>query len=89
MEKSPKTQAAVVTVSDGVANGVRDDASGRAVKALLEEAGFDVARTEIVPDERKAIEKLLRSLSERFPWSCPREGPGWARATSPPKPPER
>ena len=34
------------------------------MKALLEEAGFDVARTEIVPDERKAIEKLLRSLSE-------------------------
>jgi molybdopterin adenylyltransferase len=67
MENSPKAQAAVVTVSDGVASGARDDASGRAVKALLEEAGFEVARTEVVPDERKAIEKLLRSLTEAFP----------------------
>jgi len=67
MENSPKAQAAVVTVSDGVASGARDDASGRAVKALLEEAGFEVPRTEVVPDERKAIEKLLRSLTDAFP----------------------
>ncbi|HEY1329930.1 MAG TPA: molybdenum cofactor synthesis domain-containing protein [Actinomycetota bacterium] len=55
--------AAVVTVSDGVSRGVRDDASGRAVAALLEEAGFEVLRREVVADERPAIEALLSALA--------------------------
>jgi molybdopterin adenylyltransferase len=66
MESSPRAQAAVVTVSDGVASGARDDASGRAVKALLEEAGFEVARTEVVPDERGQIEKILAALTDEL-----------------------
>jgi molybdopterin adenylyltransferase len=57
-------QAAVVTVSDGVARGERDDASGRAVSSLLEGAGFDVSRREVVADDRDAIERLLVQLSE-------------------------
>ena len=56
--------AAVVTVSDGVARGVRDDASGRAVADLLGGAGFAVGRREVVPDEREQIEALLRSLAD-------------------------
>jgi molybdenum cofactor synthesis domain-containing protein len=56
--------AAVVTVSDGVSQGVRDDASGRAVARLLEESGFAVGRREVVPDERDAISSLLRRLSD-------------------------
>jgi molybdopterin adenylyltransferase len=60
-------RAAVVTVSDGVAGGVRADTSGRAVRTLLAEAGFEVARTEVIPDERRAIEKLLRTLTEEVP----------------------
>lgn len=53
----------MVTVSDGVSHGVRDDASGRAVAALLEAEGFGIARREVVPDERPAIEALLASLA--------------------------
>src|SRR5438067_13188612 len=56
--------AAVVTASDGVAQGVRDDASGQAVASLLEAEGFDVARREVVPDERDRISALLRELAE-------------------------
>jgi len=55
--------AAVVTVSDGVSSGVRDDASGRALAALLAENGFDVTRREVVPDERDHIEDLLVELT--------------------------
>jgi molybdenum cofactor synthesis domain-containing protein len=43
-----------VTVSDGVSAGTREDLSGDAVQALLEEAGFDVDRA-VVPDEILAI----------------------------------
>jgi molybdenum cofactor synthesis domain-containing protein len=63
MSDETRPRAAVVTVSDGVSQGVRDDASGRAVARLLEESGFPVGRREVVPDERDAIESLLRSLS--------------------------
>jgi molybdopterin adenylyltransferase len=56
--------AAVITVSDGVARGVRDDASGRAVARTLEEAGVEVAVREVVPDERGEIETLLRQLAD-------------------------
>src|SRR5439155_15028390 len=55
--------AAVVTVSDGVAAGVRDDASGRALVALLGDHGFDVGRHDVVPDERDRIASVLRDLA--------------------------
>jgi molybdenum cofactor synthesis domain-containing protein len=55
--------AAVVTVSDGVAHGTREDASGTEAEHLLREAGFDVATRTVVPDERPEIEGALRSLA--------------------------
>jgi molybdenum cofactor synthesis domain-containing protein len=56
--------AAVVTVSDGVSEGVRDDESGRALVELLSVEGFDVARHEVVPDDRPTIERLLTELAD-------------------------
>lgn len=55
--------AAVVTVSDGVHAGVREDASGPAVEAMLQEAGFRVVR-EVVADERADIAGLLVRLAD-------------------------
>jgi molybdopterin adenylyltransferase len=55
--------AAVVTVSDGVAQGTREDGSGDAADALLREAGFDVSARRVVPDERADIEAALRELA--------------------------
>ncbi len=43
------TTAVVITVSDGVSAGVRDDTSGRAVEDMLIARGFSVAR-ELVPE---------------------------------------
>jgi len=60
----PKT-AAVLTVSDSVALGSRVDASGPALVAALESAGFTVAAREIVPDERPVIEAAIRRLAEK------------------------
>jgi molybdopterin adenylyltransferase len=61
MGSEPRRRAFVLTVSDGVAAGTRDDASGRALAALLEKEGFEVIGHEVVPDERSEIEALLRS----------------------------
>ena len=57
-------RAAVITVSDGVSHGTRDDASGDAAEALLRHAGFDVARRIVVPDEAPEIERALREQAE-------------------------
>jgi molybdopterin adenylyltransferase len=61
---SGTTPAAVLTVSDGVHDGTREDASGDLLAALLEEEGFEVERL-VVPDERDAIEAALAALAER------------------------
>jgi molybdenum cofactor biosynthesis protein B len=57
--------AAVVTVSDGVAGGIRQDESGDLAASMLAAAGFEVKSRDVVPDERAGIEALLRSRSER------------------------
>lgn len=60
----PEFTAAVVTVSDGVSEGVREDRSGPAVAALLRRAGFSVSRREVVADDRDSIGALLRELCD-------------------------
>jgi molybdenum cofactor synthesis domain-containing protein len=57
--------AAVVTVSDGVTHGTRQDESGDVAEALLRDAGFEVTERAVVPDERPEIEALLRGLVGR------------------------
>src|SRR3989442_8409353 len=64
MSQERTRAAAVVTVSDGVAQGTRDDASGRAVATLLEANGFAVIRREVVPDEQHMIAALLREMCD-------------------------
>ncbi len=56
--------AAVITVSDLGSRGLRQDTSGPAVKAMLEEAGFSVTYTAIVPDEREQISAALRECAD-------------------------
>jgi molybdenum cofactor biosynthesis protein B len=55
-------RAAVLTVSDGVAEGTREDASGDLLAELLAGEGFDVQRR-IVPDETGAIVDVLLGLA--------------------------
>ncbi len=51
-------RALVVTVSDGVAAGVREDASGERLAERLGQLGFDVQRA-AVPDEGWQIEQAI------------------------------
>ena len=56
-------RAAVVTVSDGVSAGTREDRSGDAAEQLLTEAGFGSVERRVIPDEAPEIEGLLRELA--------------------------
>jgi molybdopterin adenylyltransferase len=52
----------VLTVSDSVAAGTRDDRSGELLQELLEADGFEVLRR-VVPDERDAIADAVVDLA--------------------------
>lgn len=56
-------RAAVLTVSDGVAAGTREDGSGEEAERLLRGAGFVVMARRVVPDERTEIASALRELA--------------------------
>jgi molybdenum cofactor biosynthesis protein B len=53
----------VLTVSDGVSEGTRDDRSGDALHELLSAEGFDVERR-VVPDEQDAIADAIVALAD-------------------------
>jgi molybdenum cofactor biosynthesis protein B len=52
----------VLTVSDGVAAGAREDRSGDVLAELLAGVGYDVERR-VVPDERAAIAEAIAELA--------------------------
>jgi molybdenum cofactor synthesis domain-containing protein len=54
--------AAVLTVSDGVSAGEREDLSGDLLEELLAADGFEVTRR-VVPDERETIWAAIRDLA--------------------------
>ncbi len=58
--------AKVLTVSDGVMNGTRDDASGRALVAQLVQAGFDVVEHRVTADGADNVAAALREMCESF-----------------------
>jgi molybdopterin adenylyltransferase len=55
--------AAVLTVSDGVSAGVRDDASGDVLVDLLRSEGFEVERA-VVTDDGEVISDAIRRLAD-------------------------
>jgi len=54
----------VLTVSDGVAEGTREDTSGDLLAELLAGEGFDVERR-VVPDDRETIWAAICELADR------------------------
>ena len=54
----------VVTVSDSVSQGKSVDRSGPAVSDRCKALGWHVASSEILPDNRDAIESLLKALAD-------------------------
>lgn len=57
-------QAAVITLSDKGFKGEREDKSGPLLTSILEEQGYEIVETLILPDEKSRIEKELIRLSD-------------------------
>ena len=58
--------AAVITVSDKGFAGEREDTGGPLVKSMLEEAGYEVVHTEIIPDEMDKIQNALINAADNL-----------------------
>ncbi|HEX6425004.1 MAG TPA: MogA/MoaB family molybdenum cofactor biosynthesis protein [Acidimicrobiales bacterium] len=58
--------AKVLTVSDGVVAGTRDDRSGAALEERLRDAGFDVVERRVSADGTEAVAGALSELAEGF-----------------------
>lgn len=59
-------RAKVLTVSDGVAEGVREDKSGRALVARLTDAEYTIAEHRVTADGIDAVAVALREMTDAF-----------------------
>jgi molybdopterin adenylyltransferase len=58
--------AKVLTVSDGVVHGTRDDESGRALVDQLTSAGFEVVEHRVSADGAALVAEALRDMCDGF-----------------------
>jgi molybdenum cofactor synthesis domain-containing protein len=64
--EGPPRQAKVVTVSDGVVSGTREDRSGAALADALSEAGFEVVERSVIADGVASVAGELARMSAGF-----------------------
>ena len=57
-------RAAVLTISDSVHEGRREDLSGPAVQRRLEQLGWSVSELEVLPDDTNLIAQRLAALAD-------------------------
>ena len=58
-------RAAVLTVSDGVSSGHREDLSGRVAVEALGEMGFEIVARDVVADDVREIQEAVKALAGR------------------------
>jgi len=58
-------RVAVLTVSDSAAAGEQADLSGPLLRELVEQAGGEVVRADVLPDGREAIAAWLTGIADR------------------------
>lgn len=63
---SDSLQAKVLTVSDGVFHGARDDTGGRGLAEHLRTNGFDVVDHQVTEDGAEAVAARLTEMSDGF-----------------------
>lgn len=63
---SDRLPAKVLTVSDGVVHGTREDLSGAALADALDRAGFDVIERALTADGADEVASALRTLTRGF-----------------------
>lgn len=58
--------AKVLTVSDGVSGGTREDKSGEALEAFLAEHGFEVVERKVIPDGAAEVAAGIEVMASGF-----------------------
>ena len=58
-------RVAVLTVSDRSARGERPDASGPVIVELIKAQGWEVARSDILPDDLNILRETIKSWADR------------------------
>jgi molybdopterin adenylyltransferase len=58
--------AAVITMSDKGAAGLREDLSGPLLRDLLRDLGAEIVRYAVIPDEKEQIRDLLIQLADEL-----------------------
>lgn len=58
-------QAAVITLSDRCSRGEREDTSGLNIKKRLADAGYDIAETILISDDKPTLKHHLMRLSDQ------------------------
>ena len=54
----------VLTVSDRSAQGIREDQSGPEAVRMLEEAGYQVVETRVLPDEKDLLAEEMKKICD-------------------------
>jgi len=65
-DQADRLKAKVLTVSDGVVHGTREDLSGSALADALARAGFDVVERALTADGADLVADALRRLTAGF-----------------------
>jgi len=63
-KESAGLRAAVITVSDKCAAGLREDKSGETAKKMLKDNGYAVVAYQVLPDEENQLAEALRLLCD-------------------------
>ena len=63
---SARPAAKVITVSDGVAGGTREDRSGAALAELLQGSGFEIAERRVIPGGAQEVAAALEVAAAGF-----------------------
>jgi len=58
-------RAGILTVSDRGSRGLRSDESGRVARDMLDNAGFTVEQTAVVPDDPSRIQEVLLEWADK------------------------
>lgn len=59
----PVLRAKVLTVSDGVSDGTREDLSGKALEGFLADRGYEVVERRVIPDGAREVAAALEVMA--------------------------
>jgi molybdopterin adenylyltransferase len=58
-------KVAILTISDSVVRGTREDTSGPAIRERCKELGWPIAEEDVVPDDESVIARRLQSWADQ------------------------